>query len=224
MAKGLPGAGLVNTKAAHPGRRASPAQVPDTARLLAPVKRSVRPLEQLTCPNNLSKTITCQCAFLGETTVGDMTADLPNPRHRVLAERGRPWWWLYASLCEHCGQHWLVAQEEGLNDVLIMRKLSSEESRGLHDSGVWPAYFDQYETLLRLGAEAGHHARYADTTNHILQAIVEDLTRDRPDISVEEIATLLNIPVESAAILVRAVASQSGESAMFEQTTNGRGA
>jgi hypothetical protein len=147
--------------------------------------------------------VTCSCATLVDPAVVDMsdtstTLDLFE-RIRV---RGEPYWWLYASRCTDCGQAWLVAQEERQNDVLLLRRLTQVEVSRLIDDDAWPADFDMYETLLRLGRQAGHRVRWVDPIDDSsLGWTMADLARQRPGISVKELAELLNIDEETAAIV-----------------------
>ena len=76
--------------------------------------------------------------------------------------RGEPWWWLWCGECSRCGQWWLVGQEERQNDVYCLRRLDADEVNELLQNNVWPSDFDRYESLLRLGRDAGVMFRFAD--------------------------------------------------------------
>ncbi len=93
-----------------------------------------------------------------------------------------------------------MAQEERFNDVYVMRKLSSTQILALTIDGTWPAEFDHYESLLKIGAAAGHRACYADYTE--LMPIVLDLLRDRPSMTADELAELVNVFAPEAADLL----------------------
>lgn len=124
--------------------------------------------------------------------------------------RGSPWWWLYASKCGACGQTWLVAQEERHNDLFILRRLDQAASDRLVGDGVWPAEFDQYETLLKIGREAGHSVRFFDVADSPLLHTVTDLARERPGIRVSELASLLNLEPGVAGDLARQAIETAG--------------
>jgi hypothetical protein len=125
----------------------------------------------------------------------------------TVRKRGSPWWWLYADRCGMCGQTWLVAQEERHNDLFILRRLNPEVAERLARDGVWPADFDQYETLLEIGRAAGYSVRFLDAADSPLLHTVADLARDRPGIRVTELASLLNLDPADAAELARQVVS-----------------
>ncbi len=72
-----------------------------------------------------------------------------------VADRGPPFWWLWAARCRACGQGWLIGQEERQNDVFCMMRLDGRQLREIIDHDVWPREFDSYESLLRAGRDAG---------------------------------------------------------------------
>src|SRR4051794_18251053 len=105
----------------------------------------------------------CQCATLNDLAVIDM-GDHDGVFQTLikLRERGEPWWWLYASRCNVCGQVWLVAQEERQNDVFILKRLDETATTGLLAADRWPSDFDRYETLLEIGRAAGRKVSFVD--------------------------------------------------------------
>ena len=135
--------------------------------------------------------IECACAALHELAVEGFGTYPSTRTHERIARRGSPYWWLNLSVCRVCGQHWLIAQEERMNDVYIMRKLTSSVADRARNDGVWPDEFDKYETLLQIGPAHGHVCRFANATSAIPIAI--DLVGQRPDITNAEIAKLVNI-------------------------------
>jgi hypothetical protein len=145
----------------------------------------------------------CTCATLKNPAVVDMaetttTIDL----FEQIKERGEPYWWLYAARCTSCGTNWLVAQEERQNDVIVLRRLTPAELDRIVTRDQWPSDFDHYETLLRLGRAAGHTVRWADPIDDSsIQWTMADLARDRPGISVAELAELLDLDKATAAII-----------------------
>jgi hypothetical protein len=122
--------------------------------------------------------------------------------YEQIKERGEPYWWLYAARCTSCGTNWLVAQEERQNDVILLRRLTAAELDDIVTRDQWPSDFDQYETLLRLGRAAGHNVRWADPIgDSSVEWTMADLARQRPGISVAELAELLDLDKETAAVI-----------------------
>ena len=150
----------------------------------------------------------CRCDELSRVRVVDFAPvdddELRLPKLETVAEAGKARWWLSCRRCALCDRHWLVAQEERINDVFIIREMSADESREVSEFGVWPEDFNKYETLLRLGQEAGHSARFMDSRCATLQRTAKNLIDDRPAIADEDIADLLNVSLEDAAWLRRA--------------------
>lgn len=145
----------------------------------------------------------CECVTLADTAVIDMA----NPGHaldhlREEAVRGDPYWWLSLSRCTACGTSWLVAQEERQNDVFILRRITAAEAKAAVTERRWPSYLDSYATLLRIGRDAGHSAVFADpVADSSLAWTMGDLARERPGITVGELAALLNLDLDTAAVI-----------------------
>ncbi len=139
-------------------------------------------------------------------------------------ERGDPFRWLYVSRCSICVQYWLVAQEERHNCVFIMRRLGTDEVENVKEHGQWPREFDQYETLLEIGRNAGRSVRFADPLGSSLVWTVRELAKARPGIKLSELAPLLNVSAD----LVEALAGKASEDEPLdivydtEQRKNGR--
>lgn len=112
---------------------------------------------------------------------------------RALKKRGKPYWWIRAAICDHCGQYWLIAQEERLCDVYILRKLDGDETAALCDEAMWPTSFDRYGTLLTLCEAAGHSWRDWDGSSTSLLATAHVLKQECPDITIDEIAAVLRV-------------------------------
>jgi hypothetical protein len=124
------------------------------------------------------------------------------PEIQKIHDRGEPYWWLYAARCQRCGAAWLVAQEERQNDVILLHRLSAAELDGILTKNEWPSTFDQYETLLRLGRAAGHSVLWPDPLgDSSLESTIADLARQRPGITVEELAELLELDTNTTAVL-----------------------
>ena len=143
---------------------------------------------------------------------------MANPGHAMdslveVASRGDPYWWLEASRCAACGTAWLIGHEERQNDVFVLRRLTAAELPAILNKRIWPPDFDQYETLLKLGRDAGHIFRWVDPIgDSSLLDTITDLARQRPGIRVSELADLLNIDFETAATISEQATLASGVS------------
>jgi len=118
-------------------------------------------------------------------------------------ERGDPYWWLFTADCRSCGESWLVASEERHNDVYILRRLQPDEREAIIAEALWPSDFDRYETLLKIGKDAGRSVTFADPLNSSLVHTVRDLAKARPGIRIPELASLLNVSNDLAAALAQ---------------------
>ena len=146
----------------------------------------------------------CECITLPATTVLSMADPGRALDHfREICRRGQPYWWLGMSECTACSTHWLVAQEERQNEVYLLRRIDDPGIvAGVVTPGRWPGDFDRYETLLSLGRAAGHRVRFVDPLGaSSLAATIVDLARERPGITVSELAELLNLDQATAAAL-----------------------
>ncbi|MBK7579808.1 MAG: hypothetical protein IPI67_06320 [Myxococcales bacterium] len=153
---------------------------------------------------------TCDCLAVANCGVVDMG------EHRgvfasleEVARRGPDFWWLWASRCRECGQGWLVGSEERQNDVFCMLRLAPETLADIARNGTWPPDFDRYEALLQLGRRAGRSVRFIDPLgSSSLRATIGDLARARPGIPLTELASLLNLDLESARRIALSVAEE----------------
>jgi len=151
----------------------------------------------------------CCCSSLDELSVVPM-GDGDDLDQRVFAtlERVRLYgddlWWLYESRCTTCGQAWLVAQDERIYDNFYLRRLSDAEAKKLEQHNCWPNDFSTYEQVLRLGRTLSDPWIFLDPQSPSLAWTAADLRKERPDISVAEIAYLLAIEPSAAAKLLPA--------------------
>ena len=143
--------------------------------------------------------MTCQCEKL------PLLADVPMGQHDVVFDtlgnevrHGGPLWWLSAVRCRVCGQWWLVAADERINDVFLMRRLTEAEIESLQKQGEWPADFSKFAEVLRLGRDRGHRWAFADPESPALVHTVADLAREEDGIRVSRIASLLQIDLPHA--------------------------
>lgn len=154
----------------------------------------------------------CECFTLPTTAVIDMA----HPGHALdhfqeEVQHGDPYWWLYLARCTVCGTPWLVAQEERQNDVFILRRVTDQEAHAVVAENRWPSYLDLYETLLTLGRDAGHSAVFLDPVgDSSLVWTMADLARERPGITVPELAALLNLDLDTAAVIAEQAVLRDG--------------
>ncbi|QGN55608.1 hypothetical protein [Novosphingobium sp. Gsoil 351] len=118
------------------------------------------------------------------------------------ARHGGDQWWLYVSTCLACRQSWMVAQDERIYDNFYLRRLTASVVKEIEAFDLWPEEFLTYERVLALGKATGISWRFDDPQCPALVDTAEDLRRERPDITVEEIANLLAIPAHQAARLL----------------------
>lgn len=127
-----------------------------------------------------------------------------------VVDHGGAAWWLNLSQCRACSQHWMIAQEERIFDEHFLRRLTVDEANRISDNAEWPVEFLSYERVLK----TGHALRirpcvFLERLSPSLVWTAEDLRKERPDISEEEIALLLGVTVTQAKRLL-AVASGRG--------------
>jgi hypothetical protein len=144
----------------------------------------------------------CCCGALADLAVVPMgREDLDEQVFATLArirDHGGDLWWLYLSRCGACGQAWLVAQDERIYDNYYLKRLSPAEALDILEAGRWPDDFITYERVLRLGRTLARPWRFLDPRAPSLVWTAEDLVKERPDITVGEIAYLLGIEREAA--------------------------
>lgn len=95
----------------------------------------------------------------------------------------------------------MIAQDERIHDNFYLKRLDGEAMREIVDHSRWPDDFIRYEQVLRLGRQSGKIAQFLDPRSPALVETARDLRRERPEISIEDIAYVLAIPVKSAARL-----------------------
>ena len=85
------------------------------------------------------------------------------------------------------------------------------------ERSVWPSDFDRYETLLRMGADAGRAFTFLDPIgDSSLKWTIADLARERPGITVTELCDLLNLDRETAATIAWSVVEDKGADIRFD--------
>jgi hypothetical protein len=101
-----------------------------------------------------------------------------------------------------------VAQEDLIADLLFFRELSEVEAHCIISASQWPVDFDLYWKLIEAGRDAGHRSRFIDPAAPALRHATTLIRRERPEISVEELAALLGVsPGNAADLLTRTAAS-----------------
>ena len=150
----------------------------------------------------------CRCGSLPDLAVvpmgGDGLDDAVFATLEIARNHGDDLWWLYLSRCSACGRDWLVAQDERIYDNYYLKRLSSSGARAIVESNAWPDDFITYERVLRLGRTLSEPWTFLDPRSPSLVWTAEDLIKERPDISVDEIAYLLGIGRAAAARLLPA--------------------
>jgi hypothetical protein len=150
----------------------------------------------------------CECPTIGDLAAVPMGGNDLDERIFATLERlkdhGGGLWWLYLSKCDVCGQHWMVAQEERIFDEYFLRRLDAVEARQISAEGRWPAEFLTYERVLKLGRELSQPCVFLETLSPSLVWTAKELRKERPDITVEEIADLVGVTPKHAARLLSA--------------------
>jgi hypothetical protein len=163
-------------------------------------------------------TLACRCVTVADLDIIDMGEH--DEFFATLDERkkrGEPWWWLHLEVCRVCGQGWLVAREERQNDIFCLRRLDEQAMAGIVERSVWPPDFDHYETLLRIGGDAGRSVRFLDPVgDSSLKWTIADLARERPGIRVSDLCSLLNIDREIAVTIARRVVTEQSAEICFD--------
>lgn len=155
--------------------------------------------------------LACQCLTLANLTAVDM-GEIKKSVFQTLeqeASRGEPYWWLSVYRCKQCVEWWLVACEERHNDVFLLKRIAQEEARQIVEHDRWPSDFDRYETLLRMGRDLGHTVSYEDPLGSVILAdTMADVARQRPGITLGELAELLNLDLDTAEQVARKVVAE----------------
>ena len=103
----------------------------------------------------------------------------------------------------------MIAQEERIFDEHFLRRLSVDEANRISVNANWPVEFLSYESVLKTGHAL--HIRPCVFLERLAWSLVctaEDLRKERPDISVEEIAFLLGVTATQAKRLLAAASSR----------------
>lgn len=114
-------------------------------------------------------------------------------------DHGGEAWWLHLSQCRACGQHWMIAQEERIFDEHFLPRLTDDEANRISVHAEWPSEFLSYERVLKPGHALGiRPCIFLERLSPSLVQTAEDLRKERPGISVDEIAFLLGVTEKQA--------------------------
>jgi len=116
-------------------------------------------------------------------------------------EFGHEKWWLYISTCAVCQTHWLIAQDDRIYDDFFMKRIDAQEVNDAK-AGRWPPTFGTYENVLALGRKVSNPPRFFDKFAASLIWTVQDLRKERSNITATEIAYLLGLSENHTARLL----------------------
>ncbi|QEA16444.1 hypothetical protein [Novosphingobium ginsenosidimutans] len=110
----------------------------------------------------------------------------------------------------------MIAQEERIFDIYFMRRLTEDEAKSIIGNANWPDEFLSYERVLK----TGHALRFQpfiffEPLSLSLVLTAQDLRRERPEISEEEIAFLLGVSPSLAKRLL--AAKSSGQASWWKR-------
>lgn len=149
----------------------------------------------------------CMCATLDDMAVVHMGGDGHDERVFATIELVRWYgdnlWWLKLSRCTACGQDWMIAQEERIYDDYYVKRLEPAEAKAIVAREIWPDDFMTYEAVLRFGQRHSKAFRFLNPRSHSLIRTIEDLRKERSEISRAELGELLGISEGHVARLMR---------------------
>jgi hypothetical protein len=149
----------------------------------------------------------CHCATLSNLAAVPMGGDRLDERVFATIEHihdhGGSQWWLHLSRCSACGQNWMIAQEERIFDEYFLRRVSEAEA-GAILAGRWPDDFMTYERVLEIGHTFATPCVFFNPLADSLIWSADDLRRERPEITAEEVARLLGVTAKNAERLLEA--------------------
>jgi hypothetical protein len=152
----------------------------------------------------------CECSSIRDLAAIPMGGDGLDERVfatiEMISDHGGDLWWLHLSKCSACGQNWMVAQEERIFDEYFLRRLDAAEAAQITGEGLWPSEFITYERVLKIGRTFSQPYIFLEALAPSLIWTADDLRKERPDITVEEIAYLVGVTPKHAARLLSAKA------------------
>ena len=120
-------------------------------------------------------------------------------------------WWLTLYTCNQCQQVWMVAQEERIYDEFLLKRIDRTEAQKAAQ-GEWPSTFWTYEKTLTTARKFREAPQFFDPMAYSLQWTVEDLLKERPEITESEIANLLGLSASDCSKLVQKVRRSGADS------------
>jgi hypothetical protein len=115
--------------------------------------------------------------------------------------------WLYISRCDRCDTLWMIGQDDLYYDDYYLKRIKEHEFDKAKQ-GQWPELFLTKERLLALGRDLSSAPIYAEADAPSLLFTVQDLVKERPSITAEQIANIMDTSVEHATLLLE----KNGES------------
>ncbi len=136
--------------------------------------------------------LSCECAALPNLAVTDMGSEQENRIWETLEEvkaYGETRWWLALYQCKKCSQYWLVAQESHQYDIHCFKRLEKAEAEAekIIQNNEWPKHFETLDELVAMSI------RFLNWSSSAPLYSVEYMLRQRPDITHNEIASMLNV-------------------------------
>lgn len=156
----------------------------------------------------------CECAALPDFAMVPMGGD--GRDERVFAaldtqmDHGGEPWWLHLARCSLCGTFWMIAQEERIYDIHLLKRLGSAEADAIINAHRWPDDFLTYERVLGLCRRDFDPCIFLDPASPALVDTIADLRRARADIMDGEIAHLLGIEQRRVSRLGRSPRATGG--------------
>lgn len=148
----------------------------------------------------------CECPAIRDLAAipmgGDFYSEKVFESFERMIEFGPDKWWLYLSRCDRCATLWLIAQDERIYDAFLLARID-DSALAEAQAGKWPSRFLTYEDVLATGRKLSNPPRFLDPMAASLQWTVEDLLKERPDITAGEIAHLLGLSNGHASKLMR---------------------
>lgn len=153
----------------------------------------------------------CMCHTLSNDDVVEMgNHDPVFESFNKLVKYGKPLWWLWLAQCQSCKQYWMVAGEERINDIFILKRMMASKASEILEDDVWPEEFKKYKSLLRIGREWGISWTFENPISSALVHTTIDLARENPGISTKEISHLLQVGLKQADALASEAYKKDG--------------
>ena len=142
----------------------------------------------------------CECLLLSDDNVTHMGSELDEKVFATLDKiksYGQSKWWLDYFKCKICNQPWLVAEDQRINDVNYLKRITTSDEEGIINNNAWPPYFQTYAELFKIAKKYNIKVRWLDHASS-LEWAVEDMIAENKHITVKEIAYLLDIKIKLA--------------------------